>query len=599
VDGNTVLYGAADPVAATGANGNFFINTTSHFMFGPKSAGAWPAGASMIGPEGPTGQTGAQGSAGATGTRGSLWYEGIGPPPTGSATETWNAADLSAVTLTNNNLTATGTAAGGVRSTAGLSSGKLYYEGKITAIQTNSLGIGICTAGANLATINTAYANAAAVNRLGIIFLNGSNSGVSLGMRAVNDIIGLAVDLTARLIWFRVAPAGNWNASGTANPATGAGGISISVLTGAVFCLFSSGANGDAVTANLGASAFSGAVPSGFSAGWFAPAISGLLVGDNYLNGSNGDVYTLTATGWGSPVGNIRGPQGPAGAGSPSTVPPIMDGVATVGISTNFSREDHVHPSDTSRAPLASPALTGTPTVPTAAPATNTTQAASTAFVTAAVASHPSVRAIRMFNASGTYTPTVGMTTCIIEMVGAGAGGNGYAAQSSFYDIGGGGGSGAYARKFATAAQIGASQAVTVGGGGPGGPGTTNSAGYAGGDSSVGVLCVAKGAPSNGSGLAPGGGAVLAGCVGDFTAPGSPGQFGVQAAQGATVFTGGAGGSSMLGPGGMQTQWTATVLTGNNALGYGGGGSGGSFGQATGGVGGGNGGNGVVMITEF
>jgi hypothetical protein len=204
-----------------------------------------------------------------------------------------------------------------------------------------------------------------------------------------------------------------------------------------------------------------------------------------------------------------------------------------------------------------------------------------------------------MFNASGTYTPTVGMTTCIIEMVGAGAGGNGYAAQSSFYDIGGGGGSGAYARRFATAAQIGASQAVTVGGGGPGGPGTTNSAGYAGGDSSVGVLCVAKGAPSNGSGLAPGGGAVLAGCVGDFTAPGSPGQFGVQAAQGGTVFTGGAGGNSLLGPGAMQQQWTATFATGFNALGAGGGGSGGSIGQASGAVGGGNGGNGVVMITEF
>lgn len=38
------------------------------------------------------------------------------------------------------------------------------------------------------------------------------------------------------------------------------------------------------------------------------------------------------------------------------------------------------------KAPKASPALTGTPTVPTAAPGTNTTQAASTAFVTAAVA---------------------------------------------------------------------------------------------------------------------------------------------------------------------------------------------------------------------
>jgi hypothetical protein len=40
----------------------------------------------------------------------------------------------------------------------------------------------------------------------------------------------------------------------------------------------------------------------------------------------------------------------------------------------------------TSLAPLTSPALMGTPTVPTASPGTNTTQAASTAFVTAAVA---------------------------------------------------------------------------------------------------------------------------------------------------------------------------------------------------------------------
>jgi len=38
------------------------------------------------------------------------------------------------------------------------------------------------------------------------------------------------------------------------------------------------------------------------------------------------------------------------------------------------------------KAPLASPVLTGTPTVPTASPATSTTQAASTAFVQTAIA---------------------------------------------------------------------------------------------------------------------------------------------------------------------------------------------------------------------
>lgn len=43
------------------------------------------------------------------------------------------------------------------------------------------------------------------------------------------------------------------------------------------------------------------------------------------------------------------------------------------------------------RAPLASPALTGTPTAPTAAPGTNTTQIATTAFVLAALAAYVSV----------------------------------------------------------------------------------------------------------------------------------------------------------------------------------------------------------------
>ena len=74
----------------------------------------------------------------------------------------------------------------------------------------------------------------------------------------------------------------------------------------------------------------------------------------------------------------------PEGAAA-STTTPAMDGTAAVGTETAFARGDHVHPTDTSRAPLASPALTGTPTAPTAAAGTNTTQIATTAFVTTAV----------------------------------------------------------------------------------------------------------------------------------------------------------------------------------------------------------------------
>lgn len=65
---------------------------------------------------------------------------------------------------------------------------------------------------------------------------------------------------------------------------------------------------------------------------------------------------------------------------SVGNVTPVMDGTAAVGTATTAARSDHVHPTDTSRAPLASPAFTGTPTATTAPGGTNNTQLATTAF---------------------------------------------------------------------------------------------------------------------------------------------------------------------------------------------------------------------------
>lgn len=45
--------------------------------------------------------------------------------------------------------------------------------------------------------------------------------------------------------------------------------------------------------------------------------------------------------------------QGVDGQGAPGTLTPLMDGTAAVGTSTNFARQDHVHPTDTSRAAAA------------------------------------------------------------------------------------------------------------------------------------------------------------------------------------------------------------------------------------------------------
>lgn len=61
------------------------------------------------------------------------------------------------------------------------------------------------------------------------------------------------------------------------------------------------------------------------------------------------------------------------------------NGTQAVGVLNTVARADHVHPTDTTLAPLASPTLTGVPTAPTATSGTNNNQIATTAFVNAAI----------------------------------------------------------------------------------------------------------------------------------------------------------------------------------------------------------------------
>lgn len=41
--GNAMLSGSGNPTSAVGSNGDFYINTTSYMLFGPKQSGTWPA----------------------------------------------------------------------------------------------------------------------------------------------------------------------------------------------------------------------------------------------------------------------------------------------------------------------------------------------------------------------------------------------------------------------------------------------------------------------------------------------------------------------------------------------------------------------------
>jgi hypothetical protein len=60
-DGRTVRNGTTNPSNDLGVNGDFYINTTAWTIFGPKTAGAWGVGVSIIGPAGSGGGGGGGG----------------------------------------------------------------------------------------------------------------------------------------------------------------------------------------------------------------------------------------------------------------------------------------------------------------------------------------------------------------------------------------------------------------------------------------------------------------------------------------------------------------------------------------------------------
>jgi hypothetical protein len=197
----------------------------------------------------------------------------VRPRAAWAANTTWNPADkTSGITLSNGNLTATANAINNaVRSVNSQSTGKFYWEVTCT-LWSSSCGAGIALLSAPLLPTPI---NAVIVNQgNGIIFNNAVNTGASLGASTVvtGVTLGIAVDFIAGLAWFRVAPAGNWNGSGTGNPATGAIGVNFAPISSGGTAQFfgwtccNGGTN--ATTANFGDSAFTGAVPSGFTAGF-------------------------------------------------------------------------------------------------------------------------------------------------------------------------------------------------------------------------------------------------------------------------------------------------------------------------------------------
>ena len=189
------------------------------------------------------------------------------------ASTTWNPADHeSHLILSNGNLTATGTAGwvSGGRSAYSDTTNKYYCEYTWTTITNANDCVGVASATASLA--NTPVGNAAqrsVIAQNGIIYLpTGGASSVNLGTITNGTVMCMAVDLASSLIWFRKGAAGNWNGNATYSPAAGTGGVAMSLAGVAMFAYVVQGGSTDVLTANFGATGFTGVVPSGFAAGF-------------------------------------------------------------------------------------------------------------------------------------------------------------------------------------------------------------------------------------------------------------------------------------------------------------------------------------------
>jgi hypothetical protein len=207
---------------------------------------------------------------------------------------------------------------------------------------------------------------------------------------------------------------------------------------------------------------------------------------------------------------------------------------------------------------------------------------------------------IQTFTSSGTYTPTAGMISCIVEAVGGGGAGGGSNNSVSGWGGGAGGGSAGYSRGTFSAAAIGASQTVTIG---SGGIGVNASTGGNGGNTTFGALLTANG----GHGGAAGAGSSFGIAAGGVGGTASGGSVNINGNQGNYVCSpasnlsiSGKGADSILGIGGPSTVTPlSTTLAGKNATGYGAGGGGGNASNTATTTAGGAGTGGIVIVTEF
>lgn len=188
-------------------------------------------------------------------------------------------------TLTNSNLTMTSTAAASSNwvsaiSTVGPITQPIYIEAKWNTLWAGN-SVGFYTSSANLSSLASSFigqiagtfGEAGGTSAQGFYVEGSQQANSGQGAQNTNDIVSVAYDPTSKTVWYAINC--SYIGSGTQNPATGAGGWSVSTVAGInggvylALALHGYGPPANVATLNATGStpsaSFTCGVPSGFN----------------------------------------------------------------------------------------------------------------------------------------------------------------------------------------------------------------------------------------------------------------------------------------------------------------------------------------------
>jgi hypothetical protein len=317
-----ILYGSGVPATSVGADGDFYRNVDNDDLYGPKISGAWPDAFSIRGYKGDQGPPGPAGSLNTDDQDALDTAAAAAQASAQAAAASATAAATSAAAVAANKAAAAASAQAAANSETNSNTSKGAAAASATASAASATQAAASNTAAGTAR-DAASASATAANA----------SKVAAGVSETNSAASATAANTSKL-------AAGVSEQNAANAATAAAGYRDQAQTAAQ-------------------QALSGAAPNA------SPTFTGIPRAPTPAPGTNSTQLATTAF----VVAAVA-----AGGGGGGAVSSVAGRTGAVVLTIADI---------TGAAPLASPALTGTPTVPTAATATNTTQAASTAFVKA------------------------------------------------------------------------------------------------------------------------------------------------------------------------------------------------------------------------